>query len=474
MKEENPAVNPAANRLPPSGNGVAPESTGDSASEPLRRRRGWGAAVALIAIAAAGFVAWQVFELRANVADTRAEVAERLAASDTALAEARGLSRQQQETIAGLQGKIGALEAHVAATEGQAAALEQLYQEFSRTSEDRVLAEAEQAITIAAQQLQLAGNFEAALIALQGAEARLATHDRGQLQPLRRALARDIERLSATPQVDVPGIALRLESLLERVDSLPLAFAGQLDERKRPVEDSSAAASPGDRPVIEYLTALGRELWNEIRTLVRVERLDQSDPVLLAPAQSTFLRENLKIRLLTARLALLARDGGTYAADLAQARGWIERFFDTRDKAVQDVLAELAALQAMPIKVEQPSPTESFAALRLLQTRNGLTRGGDAATSVRDGRAESGEPGTSAPAAPKGSAGDAGPRAATRRPESGTAAGQARGPGQGSAQESTKPAGVTPGETREPPRPTAPSPQPSNPAPAQPPAAEPR
>ncbi|MDT3668819.1 MAG: uroporphyrinogen-III C-methyltransferase [Aromatoleum sp.] len=474
MKEEDPAVNPAANRLPPSGNGgAAPEFTGGLAPAPVRRRAGWGAAVALIAIAAAGFVAWQVFELRANVADTREEVAERLAAGDTALAEARGLSRQQQETIAGLQGKIGALEAHVAATEGQAAALEQLYQEFSRTSEDRVLAEAEQAINIAAQQLQLAGNYEAALIALQGAEARLATHDRGQLQSLRRALARDIERLSATPQVDVPGIALRLESLLERVDSLPLAFASQLDERKPPAENDSAAAPAGDRPVLEYLSALGRELWNEIRTLVRVERLDQSDPILLAPAQSTFLRENLKIRLLTARLALLARDGRTYAADLAQARGWIERFFDTRENAVQEVLAELAALQAMPIKVEQPSPTESFAALRLLQARNSGGRGSDAGASVRDGRAESPGPATSAPAAPKGSAAaNPGERSGTPRPERGASSGEAPATGQGSASESTKPAGTSSGGTRE--QPTAPSSQPSNPPPAQPPAGEPR
>lgn len=454
MKEEDPAVNPAANPLPPSGAHVGFGAAGNAESAPVRRRGGWGTAVALIAIAAAGFVAWQVFELRTNVAETREEVAERLAASDTALAEARGLSRQQQETIAGLQGKIGALEAHVAATEGQAAALEHLYQEFSRTSEDRVLAEAEQAINIAAQQLQLAGNFEAALIALQGAETRLATQDRGQLQPLRRALARDIERLSATPQVDVPGLALRLESLLERVDTLPLAFAGQLDEGKSSAGKNSGAAPTGERPVLEYLAGLGRELWNEIRTLVRVERLDQSDPVLLAPAQSTFLRENLKIRLLTARLALLARDGRTYAADLAQARGWIERFFDTRDNAVHDVLAELAALQAMPIKVEQPSPTESFAALRLLQARNSEFRGPDAATSAREGGAESA-------AASRGRApADAGGGAAgTLRPEPGGSVAPAEGLRQGSGTNPSKP---------------APSSQSANPPPAQPSAAEPR
>ncbi|NMG73215.1 uroporphyrinogen-III C-methyltransferase [Aromatoleum diolicum] len=335
-------------------------------------RSSWPGVLAGAAVVAVGLIAWQVYELRSGVAAVRLEVAQRLAAGESAATESRALSRQQQEAVATLQGKLGALEAQVAATEGQAAALESLYQEFSRTREDRVVAEAEYAVGIATQQLQLAGNSEAALIALQGAEARLAAQDRGQLLSLRRALMRDIERLKAVPQVDVQGIALRLEVLLERVDTLPLAFAGELAENVPPVtRDAAAAPAVGEPSPLDFVTALAGDVWRELRTLVRIERLDQSEPVLLAPAQSTFLRENLKIRLLTARLALLARDGRTYAADLAQARGWIERFFDQRDSKVQEALSELAALVAMPVKVEQPAPTESIAALRLLQARAG-------------------------------------------------------------------------------------------------------
>lgn len=362
--------------------------------------------MALVALAAAGLAGWQVYELRSGVIEIREEVAQRLAASDSALAEARGSARQQQESIASLQGKIGALEAHVAATEGQAAALENLYQEFSRTRDDRVIAEAEQAIGIAAQQLQLAGNPEAALIALQGAEARLAAQDRGQFQALRRALARDIERLQSAPQVDVAGIALRLEALLERVDALPLAFAGQLDDPAAARNEGMSApesASLTDPSVIDFITGLARDIWREMLTLVRIERLDQSEPVLLAPAQSTYLRENLKIRLLTARLALLARDGRTFAADLAQARGWIERFFDPRDPAVQETLAELAALQVLPVKVEQPAPTESIAALRMLQARSTESRRALNGTATPGGAAASdaGRSPEGAPSAPE-------------------------------------------------------------------------
>lgn len=385
MNEETPALTqaPAASSAPAHDDLKPPR-----AEAPAARASGgsaWPAVLAVIALAASGVLAWQVFELRGQSQGLREEVAQRVTSSEAASGELRTLVRQQQDAIAALQGKLGALESQVAATEGQAAALESLYQEFSRSSEDRVLAEAEQAVSMAAQQLALAGNTEAALVALQAAEARLAAQDRGQLLPLRRALMRDIEALQATPRVDVPGIALRLESLLARVDALPLAFASELAAnapRGRTEEPLVGEPSP-----LDFVKQLGRDLWQDMLTLIRVERLDQSEPVLLAPDQSAFLRENLKIRLLTARLALLARDGRTFAADLEQARSWIERFFDGRDAGVQKALADLAELEATLVRVEQPAPTESISALRMLQARAAEAGAGARVAPAADGEA---------------------------------------------------------------------------------------
>lgn len=387
MKEETPALVQPPSEAPPlsasqagSGSDRTPDTAGATATIPAAATArtgggaGWAVLLALVALAGAGFAGWQAWELRAQAVGLREELASRLSAGESVATEARAISRQQQESIASLQGKLGALESKVEATEGQAAALETLYQQFSRSQEDGVVAEVEQAVTIAAQQLQLAGNVEAALIALQGAETRLAMQDRGQLAPLRRALASDIDVLRQQPVVDVAGMALRLERLLERTDGLPLAFAGEAQSAPGrtpgPVMDSSGVAA------LDFIAQLALDVWRDLQTLVRVERLDQAaEPVLLAPAQSTFLRENLKIRLLTARLALLARDGRTYAADLAQARGWIERFFDVRDEAVNSAIAELRALEAMPVTVERHGLTNSFGALRLLQSRRGEVPG---------------------------------------------------------------------------------------------------
>lgn len=326
-----------------------------------------------IALVVAAVCGWQIFEQRVAGKELRDEVAMRLSQADVTVGELRGLSRQQQEMIVAVQGRLGALDAQIAATEGQAAALEALYQEYSRSRGDQVLAEVEQAINIAAQQLQLAGNYEAALIALEGADARLAQPDQGHLQALRRALIKDLDTIKAHPRVDVSGLALRLEILLERVDSLPLAYEFTLDESAALGEKTATAPVDPMLGTLEqglgYAKAVASDVWSEIKGMVRLERLDHSDPVLLAPAQSTYLRENVKIRLLTARLALLARDGRTYAEDLAQARSWMERFFDLREDSVQRALADLDELGKLQISAQAPTLDNTFAALRLVQAR---------------------------------------------------------------------------------------------------------
>lgn len=329
--------------------------------------------IAVAALVVAALSGWQVFEQRGIAKELRDELAQRLTGADVTVGEVRALTRQNQETIAALQGRLGGFDAKLAATEGQAAALEALYQEHSRSRNDQVLAEVEQAINIAAQQLQLAGNFEAALIALEGADARLAMPDQAHLQALRRALIKDLDNVRAHPRVDVSGLALRLEILLAKVDTLPLAYEFSLSESAaigKPVEPVAVDTEAGivDQATA-YMRTLAADMWEEVRRMIRLERLDHVDPALLAPAQSTFLRENVKIRLLTARLALLARDGRTYSADLAQARAWIERYFDTREEEVKRVIADLTELENQSISAQPPTLEETFAALRIVQAR---------------------------------------------------------------------------------------------------------
>jgi uroporphyrin-3 C-methyltransferase len=322
--------------------------------------------LALLALGFSGYTLWQAGEWLTRAANLRVEIAERLNGSDILATEARTLARQGQENTTALRSRLDEIEDRIEKTEGQSAALNDLYQEFSRSREDRALAETEQAMTIAAQHLQLTGNVEMALIALKSAQARLEQADHGQFAILRRALAADIDKLSRQDVLDIPATVARFEQLLARIDKMPLAFAGEVP----PANGAPAETPAEENSVPGFLRSLARELWRDIRSLVRIERLDaDAEPVLLAPEHSAFLRENLKTRLLTARLALLARDKQTYTADLAQARGWIERFFDARDKEVKAAISDLQTLEAVHVGIERYELIDSIAALRHLQAQ---------------------------------------------------------------------------------------------------------
>ena len=315
----------------------------------------WVLAVAIVLVVA------QWADSRNQVASLQQELARRLADGDSLAKEGRAMARQSQEALAALQAKVGVLEAKLAETQSQAVALEAMYQELSSTRDERVLAEVEQAVVIAVQQLQFAGNVEAALIALQGADARLARSVQPQFLPARKLILRDIERLKATPGANVTGLSLKIESVVAAVDSLPLAY------EQRPKADAAKPASASKPASADYWRELGADLWRELRQLVRLERIDQGDPALLSPNQSFFLRENLKLRLLNARLALLQRDGKTFREEIRQSREQLDRYFDGRAKAVQAAQSTLKTLATADVSFDMPGLAETLTALRNLK-----------------------------------------------------------------------------------------------------------
>jgi len=313
----------------------------------------------LIAIMALALAAWQWYDARSQTGALRQDVAKRLAEADTQTKEGRIVAEQAREAMAEAHVKLGVLEDRLAESQSQQAALEALYQELSRNRDEWAYAEIEQSLFIASQQLLLAGNVKAALIALQTADARLQRLDRPQLTALRKAINRDIERLKALPNVDVVAISARLDSLVTQVDGLPLA----MDVRPQPEQPAAATKEPESN----VWTRFWRDAWRELKQLVRVQQLDQPDVALLAPSQAYFLRENLRLRLIGARLALLARDATSYKADLKAARDWLGRYYDTRNNSVAHALAVLRNLHEAEVAIESPEIGATLEAMRNLR-----------------------------------------------------------------------------------------------------------
>ena len=333
------------------------------AAKPPKAARPWRLVLLAIAFTAALATLFWV-DVRQRLSGTQHELASRLRAAETVAREASTVARAAQDSLLASQARIAALEARLAESQSQQLALEALYADLTRNRDEWQLAEIEQVLAIASQQLQLAGNVRAALLALQLAEARLARTDRPQFVPIKRALARDIERLKALPAIDMAAMSMRLDSLVAGVDALPLAFE---ERAERAPAAKSASAEAG------FWSRLGSEVWGELRQLVVVRQMNAPEPPLLPPTQAYFLRENLRLRLLNARMSLLTRDEAGYREDLRAAQAWIRRYFDPRSKLTADALAQLKGLAGASVSFEMPTISESLDAVRGYKSRRERT-----------------------------------------------------------------------------------------------------
>lgn len=101
--------------------------------------------------------------------------------------------------------------------------------------------------------------------------------------------------------------------------------------------------------------------------------MDKPEALLLSPEQAFFLRENVKLRLLDARLALMQRDGASFHSDVDAIAGMIQRHFDGNAAATQRWLTTLDEIKREPVANALPELTASFKAVRQLATA-GVTR----------------------------------------------------------------------------------------------------
>ena len=328
------------------------------------------------AVAAAGVVMsallWQ------KLGNIQEELARRSTDSTAQSIEARTLARQAQEGTRELTARLALLETRLGEVSLQRSQLEELMQSLSRSRDENLVVDVESALRLAQQQAQLTGSAEPMLAALKSADQRLVRAAQSRLNPLQRAIARDVERIKATTVTDVPGLLLKLDELTRLVDELPLANAMPVASNTRlpaaaPVPAPAAsAAAPSGNPARALLDRFDVRAWwanawqgvrDDARNLLRVSRIDQPDAALLAPEQSFFLRENLKLKLLNARLGLLSRQTASARADLASASAMLGKYFDPASRRTQAAGQLLQQVQTQMKSSELPRLDETMAAL---------------------------------------------------------------------------------------------------------------
>ncbi|MDP2018159.1 uroporphyrinogen-III C-methyltransferase [Hydrogenophaga sp.] len=396
----NQPVHPSTDTAAPA---VAPSLAAPPPSSAVVRRPGSGLTwlallLAALALVLAGLL-WQ------KLSFTQQELARRAQDSGEQAVEARTMATQAEALAQELQARLAVAEVRLSEVSLQRSQLEELMLALSRSRDDNLVQDLESAVKLAQQQAQLTGSAQPIVSALQAADQRIARAAQPRLNPVQRAIARDIERIQAAPLADIPALALRLDELARQVDEWPVlnqvglqkaapaarkAAVGPVPPAaKSPATSPAATTEPAptaQEPALEseavaeaggfsqgwtrvsgWWSALWERTWAEVtrsgRELVRVSRIDRPEAALLAPEQAFFLRENIKLKLLNARLGLLARHMAASQADVVAVEASIARYFDTSAPRVASAQALLGRLRRDLVDSELPRPDATLAAL---------------------------------------------------------------------------------------------------------------
>ena len=347
-----------------------PATQGSPASNAPATWHPWALA-ALAAIAALG--AWSGWSAQQRLSQLESELVRRQQDSQGMVQESRLLSRQAHEQAKEAAARAQLLETRLAEVALQRSQVEDLVKSMSRSRDENLLVDIEAGLRVALQQSAMTGSVEPVMTALQTADERLARAQQPRLEPVRRAVAKDIDRIKATRVADLPTLAIRLDEAIRLVDEVPLISERMSSPPPTATATSASgpqAATPVPGGALGQLLQWGQQgvqvVWREARSLVRITRIDRPESMLVAPEQAFFLRENLKLRLLNARLALLSRQTSTAQSDLQVAQGALTRYFDMGSRKAQLVQGQMAEVLMQANLTTTPRPDDTLAALATL------------------------------------------------------------------------------------------------------------
>nr|WP_173807031.1 uroporphyrinogen-III C-methyltransferase [Leptothrix sp. C29] len=328
----------------------------------------------VLALLAAGG-AWTSWQTQQRVHSLEMELVKRQQGSSEQSSEARVLARQADEVARDAAAKVALMEARVSEVALQRGQIDELLQSLSRSRDENAVSDIDAAVRVALQQSTLTGSAEPLMVALRSADERLARLSQPRLEPLRRAIARDMDRVRSVAVPDIGSLLIKLDESVRLADELPLVSQSATSGRAVAAAQQARAAAPAARAsmsaegassvwpqwLLDWDVPLQR-VWTEIGSLLRVTRIDHPEAMLLSPEQGFFLRENLKLRLLNARLSLLSRQPEAASADLQAAQRSLVTYFDMGARRTQIAAELLRQVASQSRLVGIPRPDDTLAA----------------------------------------------------------------------------------------------------------------
>ncbi len=295
-------------------------------------------------------------------------------------------SEQAQQALSQLQEQarqIASLEKTIGESRDHLESLEQAFRTLTDSGSDLVLInDVDHLLTIAQQQLQLSGNVANAVISLETAQAQLARANRPGLASLLQTINGDLDRLRSASTIDIALLSTQLEELSVLVGEAPLLVPD--DAAPAPVVAPPAASdsTPQSNPSVDsnlpwWKQALGtvenwsNTAWSAVRKdlgeFVTVRRVDDPTALLMSPDQATRFRENLRLRIMTAQLALMMRQPKVWESETDMLVKSIESRYDQASEDSRHALKLARHMADTTIDVKLPSVTNSLQAVQALR-----------------------------------------------------------------------------------------------------------
>lgn len=327
----------------------------------------WGVAAAVVLSAGAlGVSAWQWSQTQTHALQMTQAAATQMQQVESALTAQRELREQVASRLNAADGRFNDIQQRLTLATQQFEAIESMYQTLSHVQEEWRLSEFEHAFSIATQQLYLGGNIEGAIKALEVVEARLKHETSPRFASLRMAVHHDLERLRAAPTLNMMNVTVTLERLAEEGDELPLV----VDVRRQVAAEAGSIEKTSwtqETDIWRRVQVLFAEIREEFFRAIQVQRLDRPDAALLLPEQAYFLRQNVRMRLLDARISMLQRDESAFRYALKTAREYVEQHCDLNQNSVQTWLEQVSLLEKERVLSPDLNILTSLEALRVLR-----------------------------------------------------------------------------------------------------------
>lgn len=332
------------------------------------RRQGQGVSPMLVALVVLGlllavYAHWRFGQFDERIDRLRGQLAELRAVNDQLDARLQTLAGDLESSRSTWRSEVRGLREVPGQLDALSRSVEELRARTEAPQRAWVRAEALYLMELAERRLRLERDVETAIVALESADARLATLNDPAVREVRAKLALELAALRAVPVPDIADVLMRIGRLEDEVPTLPVIGMPASQARR----DRPEAEAPG------VFERAWRRVRQALRDLVSLRRIEPATARLVTQEEESLRRQHLELLLFGARVAAMQPDGAAYAQSLRAADVWLQQYFDTSKPEVEAAAKELAALELTIIEPPLPAVGEAG---RLLQ---GVIRGSSSA-----------------------------------------------------------------------------------------------